>query len=88
MVQMAWSQVTPGCNIQQKKSSVLAFFRHTFVVSDIFGSEKILCPAWVLGSAALLLAALSVENPGSFMLLTFEFVCSLRFPTRKVLALL
>ena len=61
---MAWSQVTPGCKTQPKKSSVLAFFRHIFVVCDIFGSKKKLCPAWVLGSAALLLAALSVENPG------------------------
>ena len=52
-----------------KKSSVLAFFRHIFVVCDIFGSEKILCPAWVLGSAALLLAALSVENPDQVTLL-------------------
>ena len=62
---MAWSQVTPGCNIQQKNPPSWIFFHHACVVCDKFGSEKILCPAWVLGSAALLLAALSVENPGA-----------------------
>ena len=47
---MAWSQVTPGCNIREKKSSVLGCFRDTFVMCDIFGSKKILRPALVLNS--------------------------------------
>ena len=78
-----------------KKSSVLAFFHHTFVVSDIFGSEKILCPAWVLGSAALLPAASSVEKSWSlfsrkctphtisFGLLWWAFCDKLRAALRK-----
>ena len=34
----------------RKKSSVLGCFRDTFVMRDIFGSKKILCPALALNS--------------------------------------
>ena len=61
---------TPATS-SNKRISVLAFLHHTFVVCDIFGSEKIIRPAWVLGSAALLLAVSSVEKPRQFTL----FIC-------------
>ena len=67
---MALSQVTPWCNI---KSSVPGIFNDKFVVCGIFGSEKLLRPAWVFDSVALLPAASSAENPASLRLLTSNF---------------